>query len=149
MKKLLSTIALLAIVISCATVAVKEEPLIAEYYKTYATKTAVVTEQEFPEQDCFWVKEEAKGPDEIVVVLVWSDYYNGAIGVMFDNVKTEQPFDYCGVMYFGSVEDVDKFKDTFDTNLIVNGHGVDCGAFIETLKSQLNTVHPRPEVAGE
>jgi len=146
MKKIIFALAFSLIMLACATV--QQHPaLLAEYYKTYATKTEFLTEQFFPEKDYFWVAEEKRNGDNIEVPLVWVDEVNASIGVVFDLLDEEGTNDICAIIRFSNNDDMETFLNEFDTSLIRQGIPMHCENFFELLKGQLNTKIPRSDVA--
>jgi hypothetical protein len=115
--------------------------LSAEYYRTERRGDVVVTERFYPEEEYFWVSEELKNDDIVEVKLVWMDDFNHAIGVSFDDLSTDQPFDYCGVMFFESLDTMYMFVSSFKTELIVGGESIPCDHFYKILDEELRTVH--------
>lgn len=149
MKKLISAIAFCIFLLSCATMA-KSKALLAEYYETRAEKTYYITEQVFPERDVFWVLEEARNGDDITVPVVWVDQVNASIAVIFDDATEPNTYDYCGIMYFNSIEDMNTFLNEFDTAMIDDGRGVQCGLLLQALVQEIERGQvPRKDVAND
>ena len=136
MKKLLFSIVFALITISCATVSIKQD-LLAQYYRSVRTKTHMITERFYPDKDYFWVLEEKRNGDKVEVPLVWIDYINTAVGVAFDDLDTDQTYDYCGVMFFQSEDDMNAFLNKFDVSKIYQGRGIQCGEFLSILGQQV------------
>lgn len=149
MKRLLASIAFSLIMLGCATFG-KPVELTAQYFRTIETKTHYVTEEFKPEADVFWVSEEKRNGDNVEVAIVWIDEVNTAIAVAFDDLTMPEVYDYCGILWFQSPDDMNAMLNKFDTSKIAEGQAVPCGQLLNVLGQQIE-VSPqlRTDVATE
>lgn len=138
MKKFLASIAFLAIIIGCATIGIKHKELTAQYYRTYETKTHIITEAFNPAQDYYWIEKENSNGDNTKVHLAWIDSWNNIIGVVFNDVDKPDEYNYCGALFFTTKLDMEDFLNKFDTSKIENGRNIPCGVFNQILQKELN-----------